>query len=759
MIIEEVENLIGYADESDEYVRTIGDHLIKSLFNEPQVPQFDEYGAEFYHLTCQQIEDELKVLFEVSKHFIKKAIRNEETIKMLKNVVSDLALLEYDNYNLISSVIDTIADNYAAQNHVFTMIENLDDEIQKEIDTIAKYCTKKDYRIVEMIQEPKDDGWLDAVIDNGQEFLKMMGIATDESMEAEESPELIIIGNVDTESRMFDDIETDAAKEQQVSELNIFEELEDPEESNLNKTFENLEPIVFNLVVEPENPKIDDKLSEDPAQNAETDEILNFLTNNPEVVKLLLQEVEENIINETVDDSELNDIPDEDNADLKADNQVSLRFDDEVPREEIMIKDANSEKESFEDNSFDLENGNPKDLNVKGIIVKIEYPEEESSKNELKNDQKNIKINPQELEIDSETDPETEIFKNTDDDYLEKLIEAEEILMMEPDFEVETEKNSKSDEPEINEQKVSRMNKNEKIVEKDIRNSEYSDDELPSQPQNEAASQDSKEFVDIQAENLNQETENSVYENSNFENFMKIPDNFWEVPLGFWNSFQNFLQNISKEGDKNVDSNNQSDFDEDLDRKTIIYNPERSDKTPKNSEDSNEIESNLAKLIKDSYNEKSLNDEKSKSGQYKPNESKTEHSENEKNAEEIDEEILNSELLNGEILTGNDEFINPNEFKIDAKDRFDFEEGIEGIDDELVTEIKHNKENSDNFDDNNLKDDYTFEVEDIFDTNIDKNSEDFEGQIEKSILVDLQFNKDDEKAKKKIIVMELKNTT
>lgn len=139
-IYSEVENLIGYADGSDENIRQLSDFLFTSVHNQPQAPFFDEINSELRELSCQDVEEELKLLFGISKHFLMKAIRNEEVIEMLKNLVTELGRAGSNNYEFISRIIDTLADNYEAQNHIFLMIDEFDEEIKTEVGEIAKYC-------------------------------------------------------------------------------------------------------------------------------------------------------------------------------------------------------------------------------------------------------------------------------------------------------------------------------------------------------------------------------------------------------------------------------------------------------------------------------------------------------------------------------------------------------------------------------------------------------------------------------------------
>jgi len=783
MIFDEVENLIGYAEEPDDYLRTVGDYLIKSLYNEPQVPYFDEFGAEFYELSCQEIEQELKILFEVSKYFVIKAVRNEETIKMLKTLVSDLAKVGYDNYDFISNVIDTIADNYAAQNHVFMMIENLDEEIQMEIETIAKYCRKGDYKVVEVVEGPKEDSLLDILMENGEDLLELIGIKVDDDSEVEEAPELVFFeGFAEPDGNLEDNLAEAAIEEQEHPQFHLFGEFEEPKDPNLNQTDEISGPIVINLVMEPENPQNEDNLPESHAKNTETEEILDFLVENPKVVDFLLHKLE---LEESAEKSNsakdikieelVEDAPEAENlilSNFKDEKIMMKNIDAEGLSRQDAVKTEDMENENIETKVLNLKNSNqekinPENINVKGMIIKIPYPDEDINKNAREseedemNSQKfenpgivpeagNFKIifpikNENKIDQIEETENEDlvrelmkmnskkeEDLKFTDQEFEEdsKFDESEMDLIKELEEELDEdikfikESNKKSN-PKINKIQDKVVEKIFKAIEKDINDSENSNDKNPVNLQSEEL-EDTKESVDFKAENLNKKAENK---NSNFEKFLKIPENFWQIPLGFWQNFQNFWGNStsSSESAKNLgtldeDSNennqNLKDFSEKLNYKyrnskvSTKNAPQDSDNTAQNSEDLDETELNLdtnkKEHVKGVNKEDPENDEKLKLNLDNSNELSDFNQEDKKifndegTAEELDDEILISELLNGEIMTGDNEIFQPeiDESEVEDQDRqiikdmFGFEEGIGGIDDEIVSKIKKNEKES-----------------------------------------------------------------
>lgn len=690
MIFDEVENLIGYAEQPDDYAQTIGDYLIKLFYNEPQVPYFDEFGAELYEFTCQEIEEELKILFEVSKHFVMKAVRNEETIKILKTLVSDLAKIGHENYGLISNIIDTIADNYAAQNHVFTMIENLDEEIQLEIETIAKHCRQVDYKAVEIVKEPKEDSWVNFLMDNGQNLLELIGVKGNENLN---SPELLVfedgVDNEEVASDNFDSVE----------------QYEVPEDTTLKKSVDNLAPIVINLVIEPESPEADDN-----GNITETEEIINLLLENPEAVELLLEEIKPDAADEAVDDSEVQDRYE--NIFEKAsknENFEHVQLETDIKNEGL---NEDSENKNLNLNSQKLEALKPEKINEKGIVVKIPYPEE----NHIKNQQKlteNFELDPENFEnpgivpeagnfkfIFPIKEEENDKVEESDENKFEKEMKNEEIMMMEPEnLSLETERDSDEllNDEDLSSQKSLNINKEHKNGDElfDSGNNDVFKLENEESPLN------TKKFVEFEAEDFNQEFDNSEM-NSKFESFLNVPQNFWEIPFGFWQSFQNFLQNITNTSefstnsansdknfsdigkqieDKSVEDSDNLEFEQEHVEENNVKNFDNEENSPENIENLNKVDESLSKNKATKITEK-----------------------------EIDEiSNINNKTYRSDKL---EEDTNVEQFR--------FEEGIDGIDEEIVSEIKEKSGNDNTKYSKSIK---TAEFKDDFKSKIQPNFE------------------------------------
>jgi hypothetical protein len=125
----------------------IADIFMTLIGNEPQMPE--PPVETFDDITCDEILGELQTLFDLSKYFLLKAARNEESIKTLKAVVIGLLQSDMDNMQMVVSMVETIADNYRAQNHVLTTIEQVDKEIEDEMRSVARFCNES--RLMEEI--------------------------------------------------------------------------------------------------------------------------------------------------------------------------------------------------------------------------------------------------------------------------------------------------------------------------------------------------------------------------------------------------------------------------------------------------------------------------------------------------------------------------------------------------------------------------------------------------------------------------------
>ncbi|KAG5666814.1 hypothetical protein PVAND_014824 [Polypedilum vanderplanki] len=123
--------------EADDYISEIFTTL---LDNEPLIPQM---SIELINeIPCDEILGELQTLFELSKYFLLKAVRNEESIRTLKAVVIELLKSDIENIEIIVSMVEAIADSYKSQNHILTAIREVDKEIEDEIKTVAKFCNE-----------------------------------------------------------------------------------------------------------------------------------------------------------------------------------------------------------------------------------------------------------------------------------------------------------------------------------------------------------------------------------------------------------------------------------------------------------------------------------------------------------------------------------------------------------------------------------------------------------------------------------------
>jgi hypothetical protein len=130
--------------EADEVIAEIFTNLMQ---NEPVMPPPPE--ETYDEIDCDEILGELQSLFELSKYFLLKAARNEESINTLKAVVIELLQSEYENMEIVADMVETIADNYRAQNHILATIKEVDREIEGEIASVAKFCNES--RLVEEI--------------------------------------------------------------------------------------------------------------------------------------------------------------------------------------------------------------------------------------------------------------------------------------------------------------------------------------------------------------------------------------------------------------------------------------------------------------------------------------------------------------------------------------------------------------------------------------------------------------------------------
>jgi hypothetical protein len=79
-------------------------------------------------------------MLNFSKYFVMKSMRNEESIKTLKAVNKLIEAI--DENQQLTDLIDTIRDNLLAQNHIFMMIDGIEDEIEQEMLEIADICSE-----------------------------------------------------------------------------------------------------------------------------------------------------------------------------------------------------------------------------------------------------------------------------------------------------------------------------------------------------------------------------------------------------------------------------------------------------------------------------------------------------------------------------------------------------------------------------------------------------------------------------------------